>query len=533
MNLISLIHPVRLWNASRRRIGARLALSYAFLCMLLLAIGVMSIWQARGMHARIVAALDDRVAALVRLQDLDREVQQVNLAARDALLAGDEAAAGAALARVEQGRGRIGSEIEALQKSMQGGNDPAAPMVEELAGQSSGVLVALLRLSRQIKGGQADAAKALLFGTLIPKMNVFAEQISKGQRMQLAELERARHQVTESARLGERVTALVLAVAVLAAVLLAWRITVGITRPVVATAALAQRIAAGDLSQALDEPVRSDELGMLQRAMLDMQCQLSVLVSGIRQSADGIADASEKIAGGGHHLSRRTEEAAGSLQRTALAMNELAQTVGQSAESARSAGTMMDSASQAAERGGQVVAQVVERMGEIATASNRIADITSVIDGIAFQTNILALNAAVEAARAGDHGRGFAVVASEVRALAQRSSVASREIKGLIGDSVAKVEAGSRLVEGAGATMREIVADVGRVSGVVNGICTAAASQSEGLGEVNSAVHKLDDTTRQNAVLVEQSTAAAVSLREEAQVLQQLVNRFQLAQAVR
>jgi methyl-accepting chemotaxis protein len=533
MTLISRLHPGRLWSAPRRRIGARLALSYAFLCLLLLAIGLMSIWQARGMHARIAAALDGRVAALVRLQGLDREVQQVNLAARDALLSADEAAAVAALARIEQGRGRIGSEIEALQKTMQGSNDPAAPVVEELAGQSSGVLVALLKLSRQIKGGQADAAKALLFGALIPKMNGFAGLIAQAQGVQLAELERTRTQATESASLGERLTALVLAVAVLAAALLARRITVGITRPVTATAALAQRIAAGDLSQALAEPVRSDELGMLQHAMLDMQRQLSELVSGIRHSADGIAEASEKIAGGGHHLSQRTEEAAGSLQRTALAMNELAQTVGQSAESARSAGTMMDSASQAAERGGQVVAQVVERMGEIATASNRIADITGVIDGIAFQTNILALNAAVEAARAGEHGRGFAVVASEVRALAQRSSVASREIKGLIGDSVAKVAAGSRLVEGAGATMREIVADVGRVSGVVSSICTAAASQSEGLGEVNSAVHKLDDTTRQNAALVEQSTAAAESLREEAQGLQQLVNRFQLAPDLR
>jgi len=529
MTLISRLHPSRLLGAPRRCIGARLALSYALLCLLLLAIGAMAIGQARGMNARIVAALDGRVAALVRLQGLDREVQQVNLAARDALLSVDEAAAAAALARIEQGRSRIGSEIEALQKSLQGSSDPSAPMVEELAGHSTGVLVALLKLSRQIKGGQADAAKALLYGALVPKMNTFAELIAKGQGMQLAELERARTQTTEAARLGEGLTALVLGVAVLAAVLLAWRITRGITRPIESTVRLAQRIAAGDLSHALAEPARSDELGTLHRAMLDMQRQLSELVSGIRQAADGIADASQKIAGGGHHLSQRTEEAAGSLQRTAMAMNELTATVGQSAESARSAGTMMDSASRAAQRGGQVVSQVVERMAEIASASKRIADITGVIDGIAFQTNILALNAAVEAARAGEHGRGFAVVASEVRALAQRSGTASREIKALIGDSVAKVASGSQLVEGAGATMREIVADVNRVSGVVNGICSAAASQSAGLGEVNGAVHKLDDATRQNAALVEQSTAAAESLREEALGLQQLVHRFQLA----
>jgi methyl-accepting chemotaxis protein len=209
-------------------------------------------------------------------------------------------------------------------------------------------------------------------------------------------------------------------------------------------------------------------------------------------------------------------------------MHELTRTVSQSADSARSAGEMMASASQAAERGGQVVSQVVDRMGEIASASGRIADITSVIDGIAFQTNILALNAAVEAARAGDHGKGFAVVAAEVRALAQRSATASREIKVLIGDSVAKVESGSKLVEGAGATMRVIVADVERVSGVVRDICAAATTQSQGLGEVNTAVHQLDDATQQNAALVEQSTAAAESLREQAGSLQELVHRFRL-----
>ena len=520
----------RLCSAPRRRIGARLALSYALLCLLLLVIGAAAIWQARAMHARIASALDGRVATLVRVQSLDHEVQAVNLAARDALLSADAALTAEALARIEHGRGRIGDEIAALQKSLHGSADPAARTVEELAAHSSGVLVSLLKLSRNIKAGdQTDAAKALLYSALVPKMKGFGELIGNVQRVQLAELDRVRTLVAESARLGERLTVLVLVVAVLAAALLAWRITRGITRPIGATVRLAQRIAAGDLRHTLAEPVLSDELGSLQRAMLDMQRQLGELVSGIRRAADGIAEASEKVAGGGHHLSRRTDEAAGSLQRTAAAMNEITRTVGQSAESARSAGPMMDSASRAAERGGQVVAQVVERMGEIASASQRIADITGVIDSIAFQTNILALNAAVEAARAGDHGRGFAVVASEVRALAQRSGTASREIKALIGDSVAKVAVGSQLVEGAGATMREIVADVDRISGVVNGICAAAAAQGSGLTEVNSAVHELDDATRQNATLVEQSTAAAENLREEALGLQQLVNRFRLA----
>jgi len=518
----------RLLRAPARHLGARLGLGFALLCVLLLSVGGLAIGQSRLMQARFVAALDGRVPALVRLQTLTSEVQLINMAARDALLAPDEAAAAEALSRIEAGRGKVGAEIEAMQKAMEGTDDPFAPAVEELANHSSGVLVTLLKFSRLQKGGNADGAKALLYGALIPKMNAFSDMIGKAQHMQTGALDQVRQSSAEAARLGQWMTAGALALAMVAALLLGWRITRSITRPIAATVRLAESIAAGNLSRPMQEPVRQDELGQLQQAMLAMQHQLSELVAGIRLSANSIASASQEIAGGGHDLSQRTEEAASSLQRTASAMNELTQTVDRSAESARAAGDMMISANRAAERGGQVVAEVIDRMNEIASASGRIADITGVIDGIAFQTNILALNAAVEAARAGEHGRGFAVVAAEVRALAQRSATASREIKGLIGDSVSKVEAGSRLVEGAGLTMREIVADVERVSTVVRDICVAASSQSAGLGEVNSAVHQLDDTTQQNAALVEQSTAAAESLREQAQGLQQLVNRFQL-----
>jgi len=518
----------RLLRAPGRHIGARLGLGFALLCLLLLSVGGLAIGQSRVMQARFAAALDGRVPALVRLQTLNGEVQLVNMAARDALLAPDEAAAAEALARIEAGRGKIGAEIEAMQKAMEGSDDPFAPAVEELANHSSGVLVALLKFSRLQKGGNADGAKTLLYGALIPKMNAFAEMIGKAQHVQTSALEQVRDSSAEAARLGQRVTAGALAFAVVVALLLGWRLTRSITRPIADTVRLAESIAAGDLSRTMQERVRQDELGQLQQAMLAMQHQLSELVAGIRHSADNIALASQEIAGGGLDLSQRTEEAATSLQRTAEAMSELTQTVDRSAESARAAGEMVTSANRAAERGGQVVAEVIGRMNEIASASGRIADITSVIDGIAFQTNILALNAAVEAARAGEHGRGFAVVAAEVRALAQRSATASREIKSLIGDSVSKVEAGSRLVEGAGDTMREIVADVERVSSVVRDICSAASSQSAGLGEVNTAVHQLDDATQQNAALVEQSTAAAESLREQAQGLQELVNRFQL-----
>ncbi|NRF70679.1 HAMP domain-containing protein [Aquincola sp. S2] len=517
-----------LTHLSVRRLGTRLALGFGLMCLLLLGIGALAIGQSRVMQAQFAAALDGRVPALVRLQALDREVQSVNLAARDALLAADEAAATAALARIEAGRQKIGSEIEALQKSVEGSADPFAPVVEELGTQSSGALVMLLKFSRQLKAGQADGAKTQLASALTPRMNSFAALIAKAQGLQLGQLDGARQKSEEAARWGQGATAATVAVAMLVAALLAWRITRGITQPIQAIVTLAERIAAGDLGHPMQAPTRQDELGQLQTAMLDMRHQLCELVAGIRQSADSIANASQEIAGGNHHLSRRTEEAAASLQRTASAMDAVTRSVGDSAASAQSAGTMVASASQAAHRGGTVVLQVIDRMGEITTASKRIADITGVIDSIAFQTNILALNAAVEAARAGEHGRGFAVVASEVRALAQRSATASREIKGLIGDSVDKVEAGSKLAEGAGSAMREIVADVERVSSVVGDICSRASSQSSGLGEVNAAVRQIDDVTQQNAALVEQSTAAAESLREQAQGLQELVNRFRL-----
>ncbi|MEK8033668.1 methyl-accepting chemotaxis protein [Ideonella sp. DXS29W] len=519
---------LRLLTAPRRRLGARLGVSFGLMCLPLLFVGALAIVQSRNLQARFVGALEGSVPALVRLQSLDHEVQMVNMAARDALLAPDDEAAAAALSRIESGRTKIGEAIEALQAALADETDPFKPVVEELAGHSSGVLVHLMKFSRQRKAGQVDEARTGLYGVLIPKMNAFASAIGKAQSVQLKELEQVQSGSAQTARIGQSIIAAALVAAVLGSALLAWRITRGITRPIAATVRAAERIAGGDLSAERLDTDRQDELGSLQVAMTIMQAQLSDLVTGIRRSASNIAHASQEIAGGNLHLSQRTEEAATSLQRTATAMHQLTHTVTQSAESARSAGEMMSSANQAAERGGAVVSEVIDRMGEIAAASSRIADITGVIDGIAFQTNILALNAAVEAARAGDHGKGFAVVASEVRALAQRSATASREIKSLIGDSVAKVESGSKLVEGAGATMRVIVDDVTRVSGVVRELCSAAENQAQGLGEVNGAVRQLDDATQQNAALVVESTTAAESLRSQSADLLELVNRFRL-----
>jgi methyl-accepting chemotaxis protein len=285
-----------------------------------------------------------------------------------------------------------------------------------------------------------------------------------------------------------------------------------------------RRIADGDLTHDAAGPSAPGLMGELQRT----RSRLLELVGQVQISTDGIHTASAEIATGNQDLSARTEQAASSIQQTASAMEQLTATVKQSADSARQANQLSASAAEVARRGGAAVAQVVETMNDINASSKQIADIVGVIDGIAFQTNILALNAAVEAARAGEEGRGFAVVASEVRSLAQRSAEAAKAIKGLIGSSVDKVETGSRLVASAGATMTDIVASVQRVSDIIGEISSAAAEQSDGIAQVNLAVTQLDRTTQQNAALVEESAAAAESLRDQAQRLAQVVSVFRL-----
>ncbi len=292
-------------------------------------------------------------------------------------------------------------------------------------------------------------------------------------------------------------------------------------------AAGARAIAQGDLTSRFDRQ-RRDELGALFGALDEMQSALSRLVAGIRQTADGLRTASAEVATGNQDLSQRTEQTASSLQQTASSMEQLTGTVRQTAESAHTANALAGDAAQVAGRGGEVVARVVSTMEDIHSASRRIADIIGTIDGIAFQTNILALNAAVEAARAGEQGRGFAVVAGEVRQLAQRSAEAAREIKTLIAASVERVETGSRLVGEAGTTMDEIVGSVRKVASMIGEIGHATAEQTQGIGEVNRAVTELDRMTQQNAALVEQSAAAAASLKTQALSLTEAVSVFRV-----
>ncbi|MFG6441799.1 methyl-accepting chemotaxis protein [Roseateles sp. LKC17W] len=318
------------------------------------------------------------------------------------------------------------------------------------------------------------------------------------------------------------------AVCVVIGALLAVQISRSIIGPLNAARRFAERMAGGDLSRA-PEVRGTDESAEMMQALAAMQQSLSEIVGQVRESAESIQVASSEVASGNMDLSQRTEQTASNLQQASSSMSELTGTVSQSADSAQTAKQLAGAAAETAGRGGEVVSRVVSTMDEINNASRKIADIIGTIDGIAFQTNILALNAAVEAARAGEQGRGFAVVAGEVRLLAQRSAEAAREIKALINASVERVEAGTHLVSDAGATMTDIVGSVQRVTDIIGEISAAAAEQSQGIAQVNGTVAELDQMTQQNAALVEESAAAAQSLKEQAVRLAGLVSSFKLS----
>ena len=307
----------------------------------------------------------------------------------------------------------------------------------------------------------------------------------------------------------------------------AWFITRSITLPLDEAVVLAGAVAKGDLTQRI-EVKSKDEVGQLLQALKDMNENLAGIVTEVRGSTESITTASQEIAQGNADLSQRTEEQASSLEETASSMEELTSTVRQNTENAKQANQLATNASDIAVKGGKVVGDVVHTMASISDSSKKIVDIISVIEGIAFQTNILALNAAVEAARAGEQGRGFAVVAGEVRNLAQRSAAAAKEIKTLIDDSVGKVEVGSKQVDQAGTTMTEIVQAVKRVTDIMAEIAAASNEQSAGIEQVNQAIIQMDEVTQQNAALVEEAAAAAEAMQEQSEVLMHAVSTFKL-----
>jgi len=510
---------------NKLRMAHKLWATVVVIVVMLVAVVGFSGYRSAKVQAQADAVIKDassRVEAAIRWTGLT----ETNAARTQALIVSNDPAVEA---EFKDAIAATSAQISEVQKSLEAmalSDADKAQMGKIAAARKT--MIDLRGQARKLKEqGQHDQAVALVTQQYNPAVAAYLQALRDFVKLQQQAMQDRQQQLA-----GERMLTVQMAGAMVLLVLVciglgAYYLIGSIERPLDHARELAARIAAGDLS-AREEVTRGDEFGDLLRSLYAMSEALGRMVHQVRQSTDSIATASAEIAAGNHDLSARTEQTSSNLQETAAAMDQFTSTIQQSAASAQQASTLATGASGVARRGGEVVKEVVSTMQDIHQSSQKIADIIGVIDGIAFQTNILALNAAVEAARAGEQGRGFAVVASEVRSLAGRSAEAAKEIKQLIGASVERVEAGSRLVQDAGATMQDIVQSVQRVTDMIGEVTAASTEQSAGIAQVNQAVVSLDQMTQQNAALVEESTAAAQSLREQAQQLAQAVSVFKV-----
>ncbi|KQP12251.1 methyl-accepting chemotaxis protein [Pseudorhodoferax sp. Leaf267] len=465
-----------------------------------------------------------RVPQLRRMAATELNVTRVSLQLRHAILARTPQEMAAAIADIGEKRKLMDQTLAAYAGAMSPDDQAKFARVTDLVAGFWQTGEANLQL---IQAGRKAEAFEFLVDRTIPARNALLAAVAELVGLQEEALRGDLAQVRTQAATTTRVLVSLVVAAIVGLVVFAGYISAVLQRRVAQSRGVAERVRDGDLSAHTHDGQR-DEFTPLLTALGDMQQALGRVVSGVRASAVSVASASGEIAQGNSDLSQRTEQQASTLQTTAASMDQLSSTVRQNADSARQANELAQGASAVASQGGSVVREVVDTMQGINDSSRRIADIISVIDSIAFQTNILALNAAVEAARAGEQGRGFAVVASEVRNLAGRSADAAKEIKSLIEASVQRVEQGTVLVARAGTTMDEIVSAIRRVTDIMGEISSASAEQSEGVAQIGTAVMQMDQATQQNAALVEQSAAAAASLNEQAQTLVQAMAIFKL-----
>ncbi len=513
---------------TRIRLGPRLAGAFVIIVAMLLGGMGFAINRMSAQNSSFERVVRSEVGTLLALVQLEVQAQSLGVALRDSILSDKGDVIKAALASVA----RLTSEVSRSTKELDTLADAArAGDIAQIKSAQAAYLQAVGKVADTMRSGDNDAAREQLVAPATSSARkAYTDALARAVAAQRADTAAAQEQSERAFAMSRNVLiALALGVALFAG-LLALAITRSVVGPVRQAIAASRRIAAGDLTHDTAASGR-DEMAELLQSMQAMQASLRDTVRGIRDGASQVSSASSEIAQGNHDLSSRTEQQSSSLQQTASSMEQMSGALRQSAEAAALAKQLAASACDVAGRGGKVVADVVATMSEINASSRKIGDIIGVIDGIAFQTNILALNAAVEAARAGEQGRGFAVVASEVRLLAQRSAAAAREIKSLVGHSVAKVDSGAQLVQTAGSTMGEIVSSVQQVSDIIAEITVATGEQSAGIGAVNAAVNSLDAMTQQNAALVEQSAAAASSLQDQAGRLLKAVHTFRLAAA--
>ena len=470
--------------------------------------------------ARVVQANQNRISLALRWRGMSAlAVDQ----AMNSFLAGDPALADRLARQAREGTQVVSELQKQIEEQVSTPEDKA--QLARVAAVRQMVREANTEAVKLRTDGDPAGALAIVESKMQPAVARYVGEQDAFVQLQERQRDAARQDAAQQRQRAIWLGAGLAVAVVLIAMALARLLVRSITQPLARAVGLADVIAAGDLTRDVHDE-RRDELGHLLRALSAMGARLRSVVGEVRSGVESVSAASSQIATGNHDLSSRTEQTAANLEETAASMEELTATVTQSADTARQANQLAANAAQAAERGGEVVGQVVTSMQQITDSSRKIADIIGVIDGIAFQTNILALNAAVEAARAGEQGRGFAVVAGEVRSLAQRSAEAAKEIKQLITTSVANVESGSAQVEQAGQSMQDIVHGVRRVSDLIGEITASSTEQRDGIGQVNQAVANLDQMTQQNAALVEQSSAAAAAMHEQAQRLAQVVAVF-------
>ena len=507
------------------KIGTRLGAVFALILSLLVAVAAIGLVSLKAADGYINNTVHDNGVKINLVNEMSGQVHIVSRMLRTIVLLNDVDQIKSEKQKIDDARKKYDTAWTALSAM------PASEAGMAVRANIDAARLAAREVNEQVVGlalANKDAeAVELLLKTAAPKMAAWQAALDES-----GELQRKNNEADNAAAHaadGKAITILVgiSVLAIIAGVIGAFVITRSITAPMSRAIDAASRIAEGDLTAQLNSGGK-DETAQLLAALSNMNANLSRIVGGVRQNAESVATASAQIAQGNNDLSARTEQQAAALQETAASMEELNATVKQNADNAKQANQLALSASLVAVKGGDVVGEVVTTMKGINDSSKKIADIISVIDGIAFQTNILALNAAVEAARAGEQGRGFAVVASEVRSLAGRSADAAKEIKGLINASVERVEQGSVLVGQAGATMAEVVNSIRRVTDIMGEISAASVEQSVGVAQVGEAVTQMDQATQQNAALVEESAAAAESLKGQALQLVQAVAVFKL-----
>jgi methyl-accepting chemotaxis protein len=516
-----------LQNLRNLRIGVRLGLGFGIVLAVLLSILVASNTSQSRNHEALVAKLANASIKNNYANTMKDSVLQAAIAMRNIGLQSDVTA----MQREEDRTKKLAADFDAASKklSASGLDETERKAVSAITQLQGDIGVLLKDALSHAASFDAQGANKILAAQIDPLTQKEIAQINQLTALQELSVHRA---IDASVSANRRlvITYYVIGVVVLfLCALLSWLISRSIVRPLHDAVEIADRVAAGDLSTRI-LVTGKDEIGQLLNALRTMNGSLQKIVAEVRAGTETVATASAEIASGNLDLSSRTEQQASSLEETAAAMEELTATVRQTAENAQQANQLSLAASEVAVNGSSIVKRVIDTMGSINTSSRKIVDIIGVIDSIAFQTNILALNAAVEAARAGEQGRGFAVVASEVRSLAQRSAAAAKEIKGLIDDSVQKVQAGSQLVEQAGIAMTDMVTSVTRVTDIVGEISASSQEQSLGIGQINDAITQMDDTTQQNAALVEQAAAAAQSLQDQSVVLTRVVSVFKLDQ---